>query len=164
MTATLTRRDFTRIASAAAAIMFTPAQVRARALAPLFDFAIAGGWYYDLTRCRDLLALGERLRLAAEPGNPHDPFAVVVSRADGAKLGYLPRCANSPVSLLLRDGAAIEAKIVGWLGQKDALEGAPPLAFTSFAAGEPRIRLALVERSGAPFAIGSAERAATPTD
>jgi hypothetical protein len=69
------------------------------------------GYHYrcepaDLTR----LSVGATLTLAAQPDNPHDPYAVCVFQ--GSKhIGYLPRENNHHVSRLLRQGARLTATI-----------------------------------------------------
>ena len=139
----VTRRDASRMIFAGVAGSLTPAGALARvpAVTPLFDFAIAGGAYYELGRWLRSLAIGERLKLRAEPDNPHDVNAVVVERRDGAKLGYVPRCANEPLAWALQEGGEMEAVVVDWLDG----DGSDDLAFTSFMAGEPRIRVSLIE-------------------
>lgn len=64
------------------------------------DFAIAGFRYYDGPRDLPRLTAGLALELRAEPGNPHDVFAVEI-RHDSAKLGYVPRFCNRHLSRLL---------------------------------------------------------------
>lgn len=124
--------------------MIVPGLAPARAIsaraAPvaLGDVAIAGGWYHGLCRTWKTLAVGERLLLRAEPDNPHDADAVAIHRADGLRLGYVPRAANPPIARLLRDGATVKAEIVGRLGSDD--DG---FAHTGFLDGDPRVRLTL---------------------
>jgi hypothetical protein len=110
----------------------------------LFDFAIAGGWHHGLEDVAAALAIGERLRLCAEPQNPHDADAVAVHRADGLMLGYIPRSANAPIARLLERGATIEAVIVDRLQVRRSEDIPDDLAFTGFTNGDPRIRLVLV--------------------
>jgi HIRAN domain len=83
-----------------------------RPATPLFDFAIAGGWYHGLREARTSIVNGELLQLRAEPDNPHDAHAVAVCRA-GLLLGYIPRAANAPVARLLGEGADIRCEVVG---------------------------------------------------
>lgn len=48
------------------------------------------------------LAKGETLRFVSEPGNPYDREAIVVTTADGFRLGYLPRYLTTYVAEALR--------------------------------------------------------------
>src|SRR5262249_54156269 len=54
----------------------------------VYDQHIVGESHYQpaLRRCR----VGDELRLVPEPDNPYDPNAIMVSRMDGKKIGYLP--------------------------------------------------------------------------
>jgi hypothetical protein len=122
-------------------IALSPLQAMARRNIPLFDFAIAGGWYHGLDDVRDSLAVNEKLRLRAEPGNPHDANAVAVHRANGLMLGYIPRVANAPIARLLADGATIDANIVGRLIFDRQTDIPEDFAWTGFISGDPRVRL-----------------------
>jgi hypothetical protein len=151
-----TRRAFNRALLYGAAALAAPrAAARPTLMAtPLFDFAIAGGWYHGLPAARDGLAVGEKLVLRGEPANPFDANAVAVLRGDGMMLGYLPRAANAPISRLLERKACVEAIVVGRLDYEDESEIPDDFAFTGFADGDPRIRLTL---------IGGARDAAFPS-
>lgn len=108
---------------------------------PLFDFAIAGGWYHDLAAALPTLTPGTRLLLRSEPDNPHDANAIAVSNRAGLMLGYIPREANAPIARLLRLGADIEATVIGPLMVGRDSDIPDDLAFTDFTNGDPRVRL-----------------------
>lgn len=142
-----TRREVDRtllVAAFAALVPFDAALRAPRATLPLFDFAIAGGFYHGLAAVVDDLVVGESLVLRSEPGNPHDANAVEVLRHDGRKLGYVPRAANEPVARLLGRQARVQAVVVGRLDVRRAADVPDDLVFTGFTHGDPRIRLALV--------------------
>lgn len=141
-----TRREVNRALLLGAMALVAPgAAIKAPPVpAPLFDFAIAGGWYHGLRQVRDDLALGEKLVLQAEPANPHDPNAVAVKRGDGQMLGYIPREANEPVARLLERRLRVEAVVVGPLNFRRAADIPDDFAFIGFTDGDPRIRLTLI--------------------
>jgi hypothetical protein len=120
-------------------IVARPSLARPPAAVPLFDFAIAGGSYHGLGEARPGLALGTRMRLVAEPLNPFDANAVAVVRADGLRLGYVPRSANPPVAALLAQGRQLGAELTSWLGRDSWNDES--LAFTYYLNGDPRWRL-----------------------
>lgn len=122
-------------------IVARPSLARPPAAVPLFDFAIAGGGHHGLGEARPGLALGTRMRLVAEFSNPFDANAVAVLRADGLRLGYVPRAANPPVAALLRQGRQLGAELIGWLGY-DSWDD-DTLATTFHLNGDPRWRLEL---------------------
>ena len=142
-----TRREVNRALLAGALALAAPGAVpKPSRAAPLFDFAVAGGWYHGLKQAGDALALGERLALRAEPDNPHDADTVAVHRRDGLMLGYIPRSADEPLARLLRQARQIGAVVVGRLDCRRAADIADDLAFTGFTSGDPRIRLTLMAR------------------
>lgn len=57
------------------------------------------------------LADGTTLLLRPEPGNPHDPYAVVASTVDGVHLGYVPRYHAPDVGRLMARGAEPAARV-----------------------------------------------------
>ena len=135
--ATRTRRDFGRALIAVAASTAMPAVALARE--PVLDFAIAGGWFHGLRAALADLAVGERLRLVAEPGNPYDSNAVAVWRGS-VKLGYVPRAANAPLAQMLAGGATVEAEITRFFGSAPKDRWPDDFEFTSVVAGDPVIR------------------------
>jgi hypothetical protein len=141
-----TRREINRALLAGAFALVVPgvAGVKPRAPTPLFDFAIAGGWYHGLRHVGGQLRRGEQLVLRAEPGNSYDANAVAVDRADGLMLGYVPRLANAPVARLLAQGARIDAVIIESLRFRFIDDIPDDFAFTGFDNGDPRIRLTLI--------------------
>lgn len=145
MTDQFTRREINRALLVSAFALAGPAAIAAprRALTPLFDFAIAGGWYHGLKDVRDHLVCGERLLLRAEPANPYDANAVAVHRTGGLMLGYIPRIANEPIVRLLEKGARIEAVIVERLNFSRAADIPDDFVFTGFTYGDPSVRLML---------------------
>jgi hypothetical protein len=138
-----TRREVNR-ALLAAAVACVAAPRLAFAAAParrLFDFALAGGHHHGLYAALPGLRPGVILQLVREAQNPHDFDAVAVHSADGLKLGYVPRAANTPIAALLDRGEALRAEIIRMLDLKSAVEIPPDLVFTAFASGDPMIRL-----------------------
>lgn len=63
-----------------------------------FDIAGFSHWYG--AECLGELKAGTRLKLTAEPDNPYDPNAVMLSYK-GTKLGYVPRAINYELSQLM---------------------------------------------------------------
>lgn len=70
---------------------------------------IAGTYYRDLLVVEDLVGAGDLLYLVREPGNEHDPRAIMVTTEDGYVLGYIPKMANKIPSSLLDKGEKIYA-------------------------------------------------------
>ena len=56
------------------------------------------------------LSTGDRLELAREPTNPHDPNAIIV-RWRGHTLGYIPRAENQALAWALDRGEQVSARI-----------------------------------------------------
>jgi hypothetical protein len=54
---------------------------------------------------------GRQLDLKAEPGNPHDPFAVEIYLGK-IKLGYVPRSDNKHISRLLDQGVNMDCRVI----------------------------------------------------
>lgn len=52
------------------------------------------------------------LPYAGEPKNPHDPQAIAVYTACGAKLGYLPRRLNAIPANLMDSGRRVVAEVM----------------------------------------------------
>lgn len=71
---------------------------------------VAGFQYHDGEAVWSRLSAGDPLRLLREPGNPHDRRAVAVYWGD-AKLGYVPRVANTAVSQMMDRGERLTARI-----------------------------------------------------
>jgi hypothetical protein len=77
---------------------------------PAHPFPIAGFSHYDGDHELPSLREGSLLTLRPEPGNPHDMHAVEILHGQ-AKLGYVPRFCNRPVSQLLPEGVALTCEI-----------------------------------------------------
>lgn len=107
----------------------------------LFDFAIAGAFYYELAEVLASLVPGTRLALVREADNPHDANAVAVYSQAGAKLGFVPRVANTPIAQLLDSGHAVHAEVKELLRLDRRTAPPKDLVFTSVASGDPVIRL-----------------------
>ncbi len=73
---------------------------------------IAGLAYYAYPRLTARLAAGAAVILQREPANPHDAKAIAVLTTDGAKLGYVPRTSNAPLTGLMDAGYELRAEIV----------------------------------------------------
>ncbi len=71
---------------------------------------LAGTQYYAANRVWDQLRPGDRLSLAREGENPHDPRAIRVAW-HGVQLGYLPRQENDAVADAMDRHAPLEARI-----------------------------------------------------
>jgi len=141
------RRDLLLLGVAGAAALALAPRLPAPRI-PLFDFAIAGGWFHGLGQVFRLLLPGMTLDLRAEFDNPHDARAVAVhmpAAGDhaGLRLGYLPRAHNAALARLLLRGAVLGAAVVGRLGDGEGCAVPDGLAFTSFTAGDPWLRVVL---------------------
>mgnify|MGYP001765893389 CR=1 FL=1 len=108
---------------------------------PLFDFAIAGGFYHGLQAAQATLRPGMAVDLRREPDNPHDADAIAVHLPDGLMLGYVPRVANSAVARLLDAGRTVRGEIVRMLTAERDEDIPDDLVFTCFTSGDPMIRL-----------------------
>jgi hypothetical protein len=76
------------------------------------DFMIAGVSFEGRHRLiRRYLSVGDRVRVAPEPDNPHDECAVAVTLTDGWKIGYVPRTDAEDVSGCIADGGYYVAAV-----------------------------------------------------
>jgi hypothetical protein len=144
MTAALSRRTLLRLAAASAGVGLLPAPGLAARGRPVLDLAIAGTAHHRYASVAALLRTGERLVLRREPGNRFDANAIEILRADGTKLGYVPRRAAVEVAPLIDGGAWIEAEITGFLARpapQAPLALPEGLFWTGVAEGEPVVRL-----------------------
>lgn len=94
-----------------------PASSRATPAVPprttnLLRCPIAGLAYYAYPRLTGRLAAGAAVILQREPANPYDARAIAVLTTDGAKLGYVPRASNAPLTGLMDAGYELRAEIV----------------------------------------------------
>lgn len=71
---------------------------------------VAGFQYHDGETVWPRLSTGDSLRLLREPGNPYDGQAVAVYWG-GAKLGYVPRAANTAVAQMMDRGEWLSARV-----------------------------------------------------
>lgn len=71
---------------------------------------LAGFRYHAGAEAWPEMRIGDRLELAREPDNPHDPAAVSVSWR-GRKLGYVPRRDNAALAWALDRGERLQARI-----------------------------------------------------
>ncbi|MBX3665550.1 MAG: HIRAN domain-containing protein [Burkholderiales bacterium] len=72
---------------------------------------LAGFQYYEGKALWDMMRVGDPLRLAREPRNPHDANAVRLEWR-GEMLGYIPRRENADVARQMDLGAPVKARIV----------------------------------------------------
>ena len=142
---TLSRRDVHRaLLTTALAMIGRPSVAMARRVVPLFNFAIAGGYYHGLKAALGRIGPGTRLDLVREPHNVYDANAIAVY-LDSLKLGFIPRAANSPVAHLLDRGERVMADVVRMLDTRRSSEILDDLVFTGFISGDPMIRLTVEE-------------------
>ncbi len=111
----LSRRGFLKLLGAAPAVgAALQAPVSVKAAAPkttlINRFSIAGFQYYDGPQHLAAFRPGDQLTLVAEPGNPHDEFAVQIYRGR-LMLGHVPRSDNRHISRLLLDGVELQGRI-----------------------------------------------------
>lgn len=107
------RRTFFTGLLALPAVVLTGSASAGSAIAPsilLQISPVAGFQYYDGPVVWDCLRPGDRLRLAREPGNPHDERAVAVYW-HGHKIGYLPRRENTAVAQMLDRRQGLRAEV-----------------------------------------------------
>lgn len=71
---------------------------------------LAGYRYAEAAQVWPELAVGDRLDLVREPGNPHDRNAVRVDWR-GRKLGYVPRAENAALAWAMDRGERVSARI-----------------------------------------------------
>ncbi len=134
----LTRRQsLTALVGGIAALFGRASGAKSAVPEPLFNFAVAGGFYYGMRGALDNMAAGDRLFLRPEPTNRYDPNAIEVLDGTGEKLGYIPRKATGAPLAALAEGRVLEAEIIGFAGADDP-EG---LVFTGYIKGDPIIRL-----------------------
>ena len=73
-------------------------------------FFVAGFQYYQGEAVIHSLHPGDSLIFKAEPGNPHDYYAVEIFHGR-TKLGYVPRTDNKHISRLLRDQVELTCEV-----------------------------------------------------
>lgn len=121
-----------------------PAPVPGPVMVPLFDFAIAGGWYHGLgAALKAGLGPGTALTLRREADNPHDPNAIAVHGPDGARLGYVPRRGNAGLAARMDAGAQVRAEVLALTDGSPLLDD---LVMTGLMRGDPLLRLWVEDR------------------
>jgi hypothetical protein len=84
----------------------------------LVECQVAGTSFRDLEAIDPGLTAGTLLPLKREPGNAHDPLAIMILTESGHHLGYVPRVKNEALARLMDAGkflfARLEAK--AWQG------------------------------------------------
>ncbi len=85
----------------------------------LIECHVAGTSHRDLAEVEPALAPGALLPLKREPGNPHDPLAVMILDESGRHLGYIPRAKNEAIARLMDAGKLLFARMESkeWLGE-----------------------------------------------
>jgi hypothetical protein len=73
---------------------------------------VAGSSYVDWEVLFPRLAIGDRIHLRRELGNPHDPNAILVLDINGNKLGYLPKTKNQQLAVDLDQGLEFQTIIL----------------------------------------------------
>lgn len=108
----LIRREFLRLLAAApVAVGMSRFRPRRRQAAYLLnECRIAGFQFHDGPGLLGEMRVGEEVAMIAEPGNPHDKFAVRLEYR-GRHIGYLPRNQNRSVSRLLRQAAPVRCHL-----------------------------------------------------
>lgn len=76
----------------------------------MVDF-ISSFQHYDGPDAQPLMEVGMPLQLNREPHNRFDKHAVEIWTGD-AKLGYVPRSANSTIASLMDKGSKVEATVL----------------------------------------------------
>jgi hypothetical protein len=76
----------------------------------LMECPIAGFQYHGGQACWARMRIDDPLALQREPGNRHDPRAIIV-QWQGVMLGYVPRGANYALSQMMDRGAGVEARV-----------------------------------------------------
>ncbi len=77
----------------------------------LVECQIAGTSHRDVKTIEPTLAPGVLLVLKREPGNVHDPLAIMIFNEAGAHLGYVPRAKNEALARLMDAGKLLFAKL-----------------------------------------------------
>ena len=75
---------------------------------------VAGSFYVEGFRgTADALKPGDRINFVREPGNEHDPLAILVQNTEGKKLGYIPQRFNKIPARLMDAGKLLYGKMKG---------------------------------------------------
>lgn len=84
-------------------------------------FYIAGYQYYQAPALITAIKQGEMLRLAADPENNYDKFAVAIYR-NGVMLGHVPRKENKHISRMLRQDCELYCIVTEANPERDTWE------------------------------------------
>lgn len=84
----------------------------------LIETHVAGTSFVPIREIEPTLAEGDTLVLRREPGNEHDPLAILILSGQGRKVGYVPRDRNEILARLMDAGKLIFARLEGkqWKG------------------------------------------------
>ena len=121
----------------------TARAARASRTVPIYDFVVAGCAYHELDRCADLKR-GEVLVLRREPDNRHDRNAIEVVRANGRKLGYVPRRGALTLAPMMDGGVVLDARVEGWVVEGGVARDLSNVVHTGAAPRDPVIGLSMV--------------------
>ena len=78
----------------------------------LFDTHVAGTTHVEgIMELEPRLNIDDKLGFFREPDNPHDPKAIVIKNAGGAKIGYVPQADNVIFSRLMDAGKLLFGRI-----------------------------------------------------
>lgn len=85
----------------------------------LIECSIAGTSHRDLKEIEPSLSAATLLPLKREPGNPHDPLAIMIFDEAGHHLGYIPRAKNEALARLMDAGKLLFARMESkrWQGE-----------------------------------------------
>jgi hypothetical protein len=139
-----------------------------RRRAPLadFDFMVAGVGFDNRQPTIEHVRADDRVYLAREPQNAYSPNAILVLRADGADLGYVPEEEAKRLAPILDGGAhqdaTVKRTLSGYRGRIPVIWGGlyRPDADAPDAVPPQRVPAHVARRKVAPFA--SASPAQTP--
>ena len=67
----------------------------------LIECHVAGTSHRDVKAIEPQLLPGALLPIKREPGNPHDPLAIMIFDEAGHHLGYIPRAKNEALARLM---------------------------------------------------------------
>lgn len=84
----------------------------------LIECHIAGTSHRDIAAIEPSLLPGALLPMKREPGNPHDPLAIMIFGEAGHHLGYIPRAKNEALARLMDAGKLLFARLESksWVG------------------------------------------------
>lgn len=77
----------------------------------LIECHVAGTSHRDVKAIEPQLLPGALLPIKREPGNPHDPLAIMIFDEAGHHLGYIPRAKNEALARLMDAGKLLFGKL-----------------------------------------------------